>query len=164
MAAMMDAACSHPPSTLSPRPEIRLLILRPQADPVLLMRKPLMLIALAGLAALGACKPTPPASVRPQSALDVMERVMVNASSCWFRSGDPAFKAYRMDAELTSYSGQPRILLVRKGTGDIRPHLVVMAQGSPAKLQAFGPMMDEPLAGRVSADVKRWANGSSACH
>ncbi|WP_234635549.1 hypothetical protein [Allorhizobium ampelinum] len=128
------------------------------------MRKPLIMIALTGLAMLGACKPTPPAAVKPQSALDVMERVMVSASSCWFKSGDPAFKSYRMDAELTSYSGQPRILLVRKGSGDIRPLLVVMAQGTPAKLQAFGPVMNEPLSGRISADVKRWANGSSACH
>ncbi|WP_407920777.1 hypothetical protein [Allorhizobium terrae] len=97
------------------------------------------------------------------SADDVIHRVMKGASSCWFKSNDPAFKSYKMDAELTSFSGQPRILLVRKGSSDIRPLLVVMASGNPAKLEAFGPMMSEPVSSRISTDVKRWSTGSTSC-
>jgi hypothetical protein len=127
------------------------------------MRKILTFACLAGLAALASCASKPPASPINHGADDVIHRVMKGASSCWFKSNDPAFKSYKMDSELTSFSGQPRILLVRKGSSDIRPLLVVMASGTPAKLQAFGPLMSEPVSDRISNDVKRWAAGSSAC-
>ena len=63
-----------------------------------------------------------------------MERIALGANACWFKSGDPAFKAYSLAPELTSFSGRPRILLVRKGSADIRPLLVVQAEGKPARL------------------------------
>ncbi len=87
----------------------------------------------------------------------VPERVAVAANRCWFKSGDAAFKTYAFAPELTSFSDRPRILLTRKGSSDIRPLLVVQAEGKPARLSAFGPMMNEQIAGRVNADVKRWA-------
>ena len=93
----------------------------------------------------------------------MMELVAVGANRCWFKSGDPAFKAYSLAPELTSFSGRPRILLVRKGSSDIRPLLVVQAEGKPARLDAFGPMMGEALAPRIRADVVRWAKGSKDC-
>lgn len=114
------------------------------------------------IAALAGCQPKPPAP-SSQSALDVMEKVAVSANRCWFKSNDAAFRAYSLDAELKSFSGQPRILLVRKGSRDIRPLLVVQAEGRPARLSAFGPLMGEPLSGRIGTDVKRWAAGNSAC-
>lgn len=92
-----------------------------------------------------------------------MELVAVGANRCWFKSGDPAFKSYALAPELTSFSGRPRILLVRKGSSDIRPLLVVQAEGKPARLDAFGPMMGEALAPRIRADVVRWAKGSKDC-
>ncbi|MNL58941.1 hypothetical protein D3C87_1826250 [compost metagenome] len=97
------------------------------------------------------------------SALDIMERVAVGANNCWIKSGDPAFKAYSMAPELNSFSGRPRILLVRRQSKDIRPLLVVQAQGKPAKLEAFGPMMGEPVNARISTDVIRWARGDKSC-
>ncbi|MBB4954150.1 lysylphosphatidylglycerol synthetase-like protein (DUF2156 family) [Agrobacterium vitis] len=127
------------------------------------MRKLLLLACLAGIATLASCASKPPAPPAGRSADEVIHRVMKGASSCWFKSEDPAFKSYRMDAELTSFSGQPRILLVRKGSSDIRPLLVVMAMGNPAKIQAFGPLMNESLSARISTDIKRWVNGSPAC-
>lgn len=127
------------------------------------MRKILTFACLTGLAALASCAPKPPMRATNHSADDVIHRVMKGASSCWFKSSDPAFKSYKMDAELTSFSGQPRILLVRKGSSDIRPLLVVMASGTPAKLEAFGPLMNEPVSSRISNDVKRWASGSTSC-
>lgn len=126
--------------------------------------RPALLLALLPLLAIAACqsKPkTPP--TQGQSALDVMEKVAVGANNCWIKSGDPAFKAYAMAPELNSFSGKPRILLVRKGSPDIRPLLVVQAEGRPARLEAFGPMMSEPVAGRITADVRRWSSGSKGC-
>ncbi|WP_137131246.1 hypothetical protein [Rhizobium sp. FY34] len=127
-------------------------------------RLPLSLLLIAS-ATLSACQSdAPPAvPVRSQSPLDIMERVAVGANRCWFKSGDPAFRSYSLAPELTSFSGRPRILLVRKGSSDIRPLLVVQAEGRPAKLDAFGPMMSEPLAPRIRKDILRWANGAKDC-
>lgn len=128
-------------------------------------RLPLLLIApiaVAGL--LAGCKPEAPKPSAPsQSALDIMEKVAVGANRCWFKSGDPAFKAYSLAPELTSFSGRPRILIVRKNSADIRPLLVVQAEGKPARLDAFGPMMNEAIAPRIRQDVVRWANGAKDC-
>lgn len=104
-----------------------------------------------------------PVAPRGQSALDVMELVAVGANNCWFKSGDPAFRAYSMAPELNSFSGRPRILVVRKQSRDIRPLLVVQAEGRPAKLDAFGPMMGEPIRARIESDVNRWARGDKSC-
>lgn len=127
-------------------------------------RLPLALLLIAS-ATLSACQSdAPPAvAVRSQSPLDIMERVAVGANRCWFKSGDPAFRSYSLAPELTSFSGRPRILLVRKGASDIRPLLVVQAEGRPAKLDAFGPMMSEALAPRIRKDIVRWANGAKDC-
>ena len=126
---------------------------------------------LTGLAALGfaalalaACQPKPERpSAASQAALPVMERIALGANACWFKSGDPAFKAYRLAPELNSFSGRPRILVVPRNSPESRPLLVVHAEGNPAKLDAFGPMMNDSHATRIAADVKRWANGGKGC-
>ncbi len=128
-------------------------------------RRPTGLAAL-GLAALAlaACQPKPERpSTASQAALPVMERIALGANACWFKSGDPAFKAYRLAPELNSFSGRPRILVVPRNSPESRPMLVVHAEGNPAKLDAFGPMMNEAHATRIAADVKRWANGGKGC-
>lgn len=127
------------------------------------MRLTLTAFACLGLLVLTACQSKEPAPANGQSALDVMEKVAVGANRCWMKSGDAAFKAYEMAPELNSFSGKPRFLLVRRGSRDIRPVLVVQAEGRPAKLSAFGPMMGEPTAGRITTDVKRWAAGDKGC-
>lgn len=121
------------------------------------------LIALSALAA--SCStsraPAPQASMR---ALPVMERVALGANACWFKSGDPAFKKYRLAPELNSFSGTPRILVVPAHSPESRPLLVVQASGEQAKLSAFGPMMhDASVSGRINADVLRWARGGQGC-
>ncbi len=64
-------------------------------------------------ATLAACQPKPqPTSSVSRAALPTMERIALGAIACWFKSGDPAFKAYRLAPELNSFSGRPRILLV----------------------------------------------------
>ena len=121
-------------------------------------------LALAG-AVVSACAPSAPRPVAAPSsaALPVMERVALGANACWFKSRDPAFAGYRLAPELNSFSGRPRILLVKAHSPESRPLLVVQAEGNPAKLDAFGPMMSEPVGGRVSADVNRWARGGKGC-
>ncbi len=120
--------------------------------------------AFAALAALvAACQSSTPVKGPDRSALSTMERVALGANSCWFKSGDTAFAAYRLAPELNSFSGRPRILVVHKGSPESRPLLVVQAEGNPAKMQAFGPMMSEPAAGRIAADVTRWSGGNRAC-
>jgi len=95
--------------------------------------------------------------------LPTMERIALGANACWFKSGDPAFKAYRLAPELNSFSGRPRILLVPRNSPESRPMLVIQAEGNPAKLDAFGPVMNEAISGRIATDVKRWANGGKGC-
>lgn len=125
-------------------------------------------IALACLAAallsLQGCKSERPSSVAPdRAALPTMERIALAANSCWFKSGDAAFAAYRLAPELNSFSGRPRILAVPRHSPESRPLLVVQAEGNPARLDAFGPMMDGSQAERIRKDVTRWAAGGRGC-
>ena len=123
--------------------------------------RPLALAAPAGL--LAACQSSSPAPKASTAALPTMERIALGANACWFKSGDAAFKAYRLAPELNSFSGKPRILVVPRRSPEARPLLVVQAEGHPAKLSAFGPMMDEPVSSRIATDVKRWAVGGNGC-
>jgi hypothetical protein len=97
-------------------------------------------------------------------ALPVMERVMLGANRCWFKSQDPVFASYKMAPELNSYSGTPRILLVKKHAPESKPLLVVQAQGTPARIDAFGPLMSEPAtSARIHKDVNSWVRGGQGC-
>jgi hypothetical protein len=123
----------------------------------------LALLATA-MVALSGCKPERPAPVAVnRGALPTMERVAIAANGCWFKSADPAFAAYRLAPELNSFSGRPRILAVPKNSPESRPLLVVQAEGSPARLDAFGPMMDGVHGARIRRDIQRWAAGGKGC-
>ncbi|MCA1442406.1 hypothetical protein I6F07_19735 [Ensifer sp. IC4062] len=128
------------------------------------VRLPVLACALAGLALVAGCQSnrpaTPPAS---SAALPTMERVALGANGCWFKSGDPAFKPYRLAPELNSFSGRPRILIVPRKSPEARPLAVVQAEGHPARLQAFGPLLSEPVGTRITTDVRRWAAGGKGC-
>ncbi len=112
---------------------------------------------------LAACQSKAPNVGPERDALSTMERVAVGANSCWFKSGDAAFAAYKLAPELNSFSGRPRILVVHKGSPESQPLLVVQAEDNPANLQAFGPMMSEPVSGRIAIDVNRWSAGGKNC-
>ena len=122
-------------------------------------------LPLAAVSLLAACQsqPAPPSSGGKSAALTTMEHIAIAAHACWFASKDPDFKSYRMSNELNSYSGRPRFLLVPAMHPEGKPLLVVQAEGSAPSLQAFGPLMDEPLGARIQGDLKRWAAGSSSC-
>lgn len=124
------------------------------------------LLALAGLALAscqsGSTKPTPQPSGKSAS-LKAMEQVAIAAHKCWIASKDPAFKSYQMANELNNFGGTPRFLLVPAKHYGGKPLLVVQAQGSSSRVDAFGPLMSEPLGARIGSDIARWQGGDSGC-
>ena len=122
-----------------------------------------LLPPLAAALLTAACQSQTPAPSANSAALPTMERIALAANACWFRSGDPAFRAYRLAPELNSFSGRPRILIVHRHSPEARPLFVVQAEGNPARLDAFGPLMGEPVGPRIVTDVKRWAAGGKGC-
>lgn len=128
------------------------------------MRPAVRATALPMLALLAACTTSRTTPSMETGALPVMERVMLGANRCWFKSNDPMFVSYKMAPELDSYSGTPRILLVKKHSPESRPLLVVQAEGSPARIDAFGPLMNDPaMSDRVHKDVNGWVRGGQGC-
>ncbi len=132
------------------------------------MAAALRLGALGLTLAAAACQagPSGPGSLSASgksAALRTMEHIAAAVQTCWFASRDPAFKPYRMADELNSFSGRPRILLVPARNPEARPLLVVQAEGDPAKVDAFGPLLDDRLGNRAAADLRRWTAGSKAC-
>lgn len=124
--------------------------------------------AFAGLGVLAACQSGVEGSGQSggsgkSAALRTMEQVAIAAHKCWFASKDPAFRPYRFANELNSFSGRPRFLLVPAKRPEERPLLVVQAEGTPARLQAFGPLMQDTIGSRIGADVNRWASGDQSC-
>src|SRR3546814_19501858 len=89
------------------------------------------LIAVVMIAAgLSACQSADKSDASAShTALATMERVAVNANACWFKSGDAAFKPYRLAPELNSFSGRPRILAVPRNSPASQPVLVGQAEG-----------------------------------
>ena len=69
-------------------------------------------------------------------------------------------KAYGIIPELDT-TGTPRILLVPKGKPQSLPKLVIAANGR--QISTFGPLMEGTEAGRINADVARWAAGGTGC-
>jgi len=122
---------------------------------------------VAALAIVGGCQQAAKSSGSggggKSASLRAMEQVATAAHKCWFASKDPAFKSYRFANELNSMSGQPRFLLVpAKNYGGL-PALVVQAQGGSSRVEVFGPLMNEPVASRINADVARWSGGDASC-
>lgn len=121
-------------------------------------------VLAAAVALLSACQSAnTPARSPSQAALPTMERVALNANTCWFKSGDAMFSGYRLAPELNSFSGRPRILAVPRSSPESRPALVVQAEGNPAKLDAFGPMMAGASGDRIRRDVLKWSSGGAGC-
>jgi len=131
------------------------------------MRAPAGAGLLVALAFLSACQSAPsrpaPGGAGKSAALRNMEQVAIAAHRCWFAANDPAFRAYSFANELNSFSGRPRFLLVPKGNFGGRPLLVVQAEGAAGRVTAFGPLLDGPQGGRISADIDRWAAGGQGC-
>ncbi|MGD1886251.1 MAG: hypothetical protein ACFB01_03835 [Cohaesibacteraceae bacterium] len=132
-----------------------------------------MLLRLVGVSAavlgLAACMTVdlPEGSFAARGGLGpVSERLADRMQTCWFESSDEAFAPYRQETEISSLSGQPRIILVDRDDRGGLPQLVVSLQsvrGAGTVVSAFGPLTQTPLVDRINADVSRWARGSRAC-
>ncbi|RCS24409.1 hypothetical protein DUT91_09040 [Phyllobacterium salinisoli] len=134
------------------------------------MKRTFLAVAAAtALLPLAACqsekKPGPGAIAlsSENTALSTMERVALAANSCWFKSKDAAFRPYRLAPELNSFTGRPRILVVPARNPGDRPLLVVQAEGHPAKVEAFGPLMQGSHGNRIASDIRRWSAGDNGC-
>ncbi len=123
--------------------------------------------SLGVLALLSACASAPtsqPAAVaKADTGLDRMERLTLTANRCWIKSRDPAFVAYTLAPELSSFSGKPRFLLVPRGKPEARPLLVVEGRSGSTNVATYGPLMNDTIAGRITSDIGRWSNGSASC-
>jgi len=97
------------------------------------------------------------------SATQSMERVFAAASTCWFKSNDRSFSAYRLAPEHNSFSGRPRILIVSRRAPETRPLAVIQAEGNPARVEIFGPLLDQPVGNRISRDITRWVASGTSC-
>lgn len=121
-------------------------------------------IALLALSACQSGKPSGGSGGSGKSAsLRAMEPVAIAAHKCWIASKDPAFKNYSMANELNSYGGNPRFLIVPKKDYGGKPLLIVEARGQSSRVDAFGPLMSEPLGARIGSDLRRWQTGDSSC-
>lgn len=98
-----------------------------------------------------------------EPALKTMERVALNTNRCWFKSGKSEFRRYGFEPELQSYSGRPRMLIVPKNTPGGKPILVVEAEGNPAKVSVYGPLMASSLGNAIGEDIDRWVKGDNQC-
>lgn len=121
-------------------------------------------IVLLALCACQSDKPSVGSGGSGKSAsLRAMEPVAIAAHKCWIASKDPAFKNYSMANELNSYGGNPRFLMVPRKDYGGKPLLIVEARGQSSRVDAFGPLMSEPLGARIGADLRRWQAGDSSC-
>ena len=127
-------------------------------------------LAFAGLATslllLSACQsktPASPGGSGKSASLRTMEQVAIAAHKCWIASKDPAFRSYSMANELNNFGGTPRFLLVPKSNYGGKPLLVVQASGQSSEVEVFGPLMDEAVGSRISADIGRWRSGDGGC-
>ena len=133
------------------------------------MRKPALLLTCACLVA--ACTKTEPPEVtvanklKQESAQALMVRVAKQVQTCWFKRKDSALKQYKMAAEINSFSGKPRILIVPRNKPTALPKLVAQAQkiGGRNRFESFGPLLQSSAGPRLNASLNRWANGSKTC-
>jgi len=103
----------------------------------------------------------------PPQAVAAIAKV---AQKCWFKSGDTAFKDFRMSNEVNSFAGRPRILLVKRSDPNGLPSLVVQAErrgdatsGKFTNIQTFGPLLQTGNGKRITDDVTRWSKGNTDC-
>jgi hypothetical protein len=128
-----------------------------------LSRTAVLAVASLALASCQSGPKTPPAPSGKSASLKAMEQVAIAAHKCWIASKDPAFKTYQMANELNNFGGTPRFLLVPAKHYGGKPLLVVQATGSSSRVDAFGPLMAEPLGARIGSDIARWQSGDRDC-
>ena len=95
------------------------------------------------------------------AAISALQTINTNAQKCWNKSKD--FRNYRIIPELDTRVGKPRILVVSAKAAQGLPQYVIEADGTPARLSAYGPLGSEPLGERMNEDIARWEAGDKEC-
>ncbi|HEX2256366.1 MAG TPA: hypothetical protein VHG92_06640 [Afifellaceae bacterium] len=92
-------------------------------------------------------------------------RLTERVRSCWFAEDEQGFAGHLYVPELNSFSGRPRILIVRASEPTGLPRLVIQAAAanSGAEVRLFGPMLGETPGRRIERDVARWVGGARDC-
>lgn len=123
------------------------------------------MLALLLLAACTPAAPPAPKVTAPKTAKAMMVGVALRVQQCWFKKADPALKPYRMAAEINSFSGQPRILIVPRKNPEGLPKLVAQAKGTGGtiKYTRFGPLLSTADGPRLGRQLDRWAAGETTC-
>jgi len=98
-----------------------------------------------------------------RAAIAQLQKVNDAAQSCWMKSGDAAFRAYRVIPELDTRTGRPRILIMKAGAAQGLPQLVIEASGNPVRMTSYGPLAAQPIAARITTDVMAWSGGRTTC-
>ncbi len=133
----------------------------------MLLRTLILVVLSAGLAGCLAID-LPEGSYAARGGLGATaERVADRIRVCWFQSGDATFAAYRQETEISSLSGQPRILIVDRDDRGGLPQLVVTirsVRGAGTVVSSFGPLTETALLTRINSDLDRWAGGSRNCN
>jgi len=101
----------------------------------------------------------------PKTPQSTMVHVAKRIQACWFKNGNAAFKPYRMAAEVNSFSGKPRVLIVPKNRPGGLPKLVVQAErvNGITTVSTFGPLLQSSGGARLESSVRHWARGNSSC-
>lgn len=127
-----------------------------------------LIIVVACLAILPACQRrdgVASLNLRDNSAaVALLQKVNTAARDCWIKSKDKDFRKFALIPELDTRAGRPRILVVEKKTAQGLPQFVIEADGNPAKILAYGPLGQSPLAGRINSDIAHWASGGAGCN
>lgn len=103
------------------------------------------------------------------SSLETPQSVMLNVAkqmqSCWFKPKLAQFRPYKLAAELDSYSGKPRVLIVPSNKPAGLPKLVAQAerQGGVTRFTSFGPLLQSSNGPALRASMAAWAGGSKTC-
>jgi hypothetical protein len=97
------------------------------------------------------------------AAIAALQTINTSAQKCWSGSQNKDFRKYRIIPELDTRVGKPRILVVSAKAAQGLPQYVIEADGTPARISAYGPLGAEPLGEQMNADVMRWHKGEKGC-
>ncbi len=126
-------------------------------------------LSVAALPSAGALNPIPEHVVGTPT--EVYTRVARGALTCWFgASGNlKGSYIYHADAEPASKGGRSEIVIFVKDreAGDQRSlrafHILISTVENKTKVETENTRIPEPVAGRMKADVARWAADEEGC-
>ncbi len=130
------------------------------------MRRLTAILTCSGAMILTGCqteKEITPTKRDNRAAISKLQTINSKAQTCWVKSKDKDFKAYKVIPELDTRAGKPRILILSAKSAQGLPQYVIEADGTPARVTTYGPLGSEAVGRRIDSDIARWNNGDSKC-